>query len=110
VAVLTFTGPGIVASSLADGRYTLTIHRDRVHDNLGQGLSADRVDALFRFFGDTDGDGDADNSDFLLLRAALNRKAGNPGYLWYFDADGDGDVDGLDVAQFTQRRGKRLGP
>lgn len=110
VAALTFTGLDVFGGSLADGRYRLTVRADRVRDALGQGLTSDRVDAFFRFFGDSDGDGDVDNLDFLRFRSSLNKHLGDPAYLWYFDADGDGDVDGLDVAEFGKRRGRKLGP
>src|SRR5262249_42197315 len=41
VAVLTFAGPEFVGGSLADGRYTLTVRADRVHDRWGRGLDGD---------------------------------------------------------------------
>src|SRR5262249_18433111 len=41
VAVLTFSGPGIVGGSLADGTYALTIHADRVRDSQGRTLDGD---------------------------------------------------------------------
>ena len=111
VAVLTFTGADIVAGSLADGSYTLTVRADRVHDRWGRELdgdddgsaSGDRVDVLFRLFGDSDGDGDVDGLDRDAFRPALTKVAGEAEYLWYFDYDGDGDVDGLDNGQFNRR-------
>src|SRR5262249_11362873 len=36
VAVLTFAGPDVIAGSLADGSYTLTVRADRVHDRWGR--------------------------------------------------------------------------
>ena len=61
--------------SLADGRYTLTVLADRIHDATGQALDGDGdgspggdyVDHLFRLFGDADGDGDVDNKDYFVL-------------------------------------------
>ena len=55
-----------------------------------------------RLFGDSDGDGDTDQTDFGRFLASL--RGGAAGYLWYFDYDADGDVDGSDMAQFNQRR------
>src|SRR5262249_38996136 len=71
VAALTFTGADIIGGSLADGHYTLTVRADRVHDSWGRELDGDgnglpggdRVDAFFRLFGDSDGDGDVDGLD-----------------------------------------------
>src|SRR5262249_3143138 len=64
VAVLTFAGSEFIGGSLADGRYTLTVHADRVHDRWGRALDGDGdgsaggdlSDSFFRLFGDSDGD------------------------------------------------------
>jgi N-acetylglucosamine-6-sulfatase len=114
VAVLSFTGPGIVGGSLADGNYTLTIRGDRIRDGDGREVDGDgdgngggdRVEAVSRLFGDSDGDGDVDGQDRDRFRSAYRTSAGDPGYLWYFDFDGDGDVDGLDNAAFSRRFGQ----
>jgi hypothetical protein len=114
VAVLTFAGSEFVGGSLADGRYTLTVRADRIHDRFGRQLDGDgdglaggdRVDGFFRLFGDSDGDGDVDRLDRDLFRSAFATTAGDAGYLWYFDFDGDGDVDGRDNGQFNRRFGR----
>src|SRR5438105_11739371 len=77
VAVLTFAGTEFVGGSLADGRYTLTVRADRVHDRWGRELDGDgngsaggdRVEAFFRLFGDADGDGHVDQRDRELFRS-----------------------------------------
>ena len=114
VDTLTFTGPGIIGGSLADGHYALTIHGNLVHDEFGQGLDgagtgvagSDRVDTFFRLFGDADGDGHVDLGDVLHFAGTLGKHAGDPGYLWYFDYDGDGRVDGSDLVQLLRRFGR----
>jgi N-acetylglucosamine-6-sulfatase len=114
VGVLTFTGPGIIGGSLADGNYTLTIRGDRIRDLVGRELDADRdgngggerVDAFFRLFGDSEGDGDVDWLDRDFFRSAFKKSAGDEGYLWYLDFDADGDVDGQDNGQFNRRFGQ----
>jgi len=118
VDTLTFVGAGIIGGSLADGNYTLTVRGDQVHDRWGRELDGDgnglpggdRVDAFFRLFGDSDGDGDVDGLDRDRFRSAFHTTAGEPGYLWYFDFDGDGDVDGRDHRQFSRRFGTHLNP
>jgi hypothetical protein len=65
VAVITFTGPDIVAGSLPDGSYTLIVHSELVHDGLGQGLQQDATLGFFRLLGDIDGDGDLDDDDLV---------------------------------------------
>jgi autotransporter-associated beta strand protein len=116
VAVLTFTGAGIIGGSLADGNYTLTVNSAVVHDGFGQaldgdgdGISAgDRVDAFFRLFGDADGDRDVDRRDQALFRRTFRKRTGQAGFLAFFDFDGDGDVDKRDQKQFNRRRGQVL--
>jgi hypothetical protein len=111
VAVLTFTGSGIIGGSLLDGDYTLTIRGDHIRDEEGRELDGDgdgngggdRVDAFFRLFGDADGDRDVDGLDRDLFRSMFEKSVG---YLWYFDFDGDDDLDGLDNGQFNRRFGQ----
>jgi hypothetical protein len=110
VVVLTFSGPDIVAGSLADGSYTLSIAANLVHDRWGRELDGDgdgdgggdRTDAFHRLLGDGDGDHDVDWADRDLFRSAFNSAAGDEGYLWYCDFDGDLDVDGWDNGQFNR--------
>jgi arylsulfate sulfotransferase len=114
VAVLTFAGAEFVGGSLADGSYSLAVRADRVHDRWGRELDGDgegtpggdHVDAFFRLFGDSDGDGDVDWQDRDLFGSTYLMSADQAGYLWYFDFDGDGDVDGLDNGQFNRRFGQ----
>jgi hypothetical protein len=118
VAVVTFTGTGISGGSLADGNYQLTILGSRVHDGLGQELDGDsngtaggnRVDAFFRFFGDSDGDRDVDVHDLVRFLSTLGKRRGDSHFLWYFDYDSDGNVGLEDAYQFALRFGRRLNP
>ena len=81
VAVLTFTGSECVSGSLADGRYTLTVRSDSVHDRWGRELDGDgdgvaggiRSVGFFRLFGDFDGDGDVDGLDNGQFNCRLGR-------------------------------------
>ena len=117
-AWLTFTGDDVVAGSLADGNYTLTIRGDSIRDVLGRALDGDGdgrpggdyVEAFFRLFGDGDGDRDVDDDDALLFEGTFGRTAEDPDYLWYFDFDGDGDVDDDDRTAFDKRYGTMLPP
>ena len=112
VAVLTFSGPGVVAGSLADGNYTLTILADKVADAAGQHLDGNGDGAandaaifeLYRFFGDLDGDRDVDAADY----AKLYSLRGVAGYLSALDVDGDGDVDADDTRAFQVNYRKTL--
>lgn len=115
---LNFAGSTLIGGSLPDGEYTLTVHGDKIHDAWGQTLDGDldgvfggdRVDAFFRLFGDTDGDGDVDNLDYFRLQSTYGKKAGDPGYIAFLDYDGNGTIDRItDFVEFAKRRGKRIG-
>lgn len=116
VAVLTFTGSGIVGGSLADGNYRLTVRSDLVHDALGRALDGDddgtaggdRSDAIFRLYGDSDGDRDVDLHDLGRFLSSAGRRAGDSKYLAYFDVDGDDRVSLTDLFAFVGRLGTHL--
>src|SRR5262249_23521510 len=108
VATLTFTGFGVLAGSLADGRYLLTVYGDRVHSMSGAALEDDMIASIFRFFGDSDGDADVDVNDARSFVRALSSRVGQSGYLGWLDADDDGDIDRTDLREFVRRIGRRL--
>jgi hypothetical protein len=118
VDTLTFVGAGILGGSLADGRYTLTIHGGLVHDGFGQALDgagtgvagSDGTDAFFRLFGDSAGDGDVDMLDLGRFLSTLGRRRGDAHFLGYLDFDGDGRVGPLDLFAFAGRLGTHLNP
>jgi hypothetical protein len=94
VATITFTGPGLVGGSLADGRYTLTA-----------GGTAVAVPNFFRLFGDGNGDGKVDAADQAAFLAAYRSRKGMAAYRSYFDYNGDGLIDSSDYYQFQRRYG-----
>jgi hypothetical protein len=116
VSLLTFTGSGVIGGSLADGNYTLTIRGDHVHDRFGRALDGDgdgaaggdRSDALFRLFGDGDGDRDVDLHDLGRFLGTFGRCQGDPHYLAYFDVNGDDRVGVIDLVAFARRLGTHL--
>jgi hypothetical protein len=108
MAVITFTGPDIIGSSLADGDYTLRVLADYVHDASGQVLTADSVTHFFRLFGDSNGNGVIDFEDLRQIASTFGKRAGESGYLAYFDYYGDGRVDFDDLAQLLRRLGRRV--
>jgi surface-anchored protein len=108
VAVLTFSGPDIVAGSLADGNYTLTVHADKVHDALGHDIDGDYSLAFYRLFGDSAGRRLVDDDDYALFQSTLGLSAGDPGFLAFFDYNGDGTIDDIDLGAFRDRLGTHL--
>jgi hypothetical protein len=111
VATLTFSGPGIIAGSLADGSYALVIDGNRIRDGLGQAVDGDRngiaggnaVVRFFRLFGDSDGDGDVDRRDLAAFLGLFGRRIGGSPTQSFFDYDGNGVIDFGDFRQFLQR-------
>jgi CSLREA domain-containing protein len=113
---LTFAGGAVHGASLADGRYTLTAFAAKLTgpggllDGNGDGVAGDNYafatappTGIFRLFGDVDGDGDVDATDFGAFRAAFGGTANLA-----FDFDNDGDVDAADFGQFRARFGSSV--
>jgi autotransporter-associated beta strand protein len=101
------TGSGKFA--LVDANYRVTIDKDELTSLAGD-MSADKVDDFYRWFGDTDGDRDADGSDMFVMRRVL---ASDPVYAKYaesLDVDGSGTVNGTDYSAFRTHYGRRLLP
>jgi hypothetical protein len=90
VAVVTFTGDDVVAGSLPDGNYQLTVHHELVHDSAGQALAQDAGLAFFRLAGDVDGDGDLDDQDLQAVAPTLSSVRLN-----------EGDTSGAQVSSIT---------
>ncbi len=105
----------------SDGNYHLMVLATKV-SRLGFGLDgngdghvgddynfgADSADNFFRFFGDNNGDGAIDISDFAVFRRAYERIAGEADFDESFDHDGDGDVDLFDFANFRMNYGSQI--
>ncbi len=117
IATLDFTGSDIIGSSLADGRYTLTIIGSQITGPGGLGLDAGSTgnagssgtNQFFRLFGDANGDGKVDNTDLIIFQSANGKHIGDGGYLSYMDFNGDGVIDLVtDYAQFRKRYGHSI--
>jgi len=119
VVTLTFAPGGPVGidpgGSLKDGRYQLTVYGNQVvggcglldGDNDGtQGgnyvTSTNGPGAIFRLFGDSDGNGTVNSTDFAAFRTFFGTPAGPPSI---FDFDNSGGTDANDFAEFRSRFG-----
>jgi hypothetical protein len=117
-AVLTFAGADVMAGSLVDGNYTLTVRSEMVHDRFGRSLDGngdgtaggDRSDEFFRLYGDSDGDRDVDLIDLARFLSTFGRHEGQSHYLGYFDVNGDATIGVIDLVAFARRFGSRLEP
>jgi hypothetical protein len=116
-ARLEFQGRGIVAGSLADGRYTLTVDGARVTNPMddnqmidadGDGIIGDLMTwDLTRRFGDLNGDGVVDRTDALAFRSSYGTRVGESGYLAAFDYTSNGVIGMGDLEQFVRRYRRR---
>ncbi len=102
VATLTFP-----TRSLDDGTYTLTLDSSKFQDSTsggldgnGDGLSGGNyILALYRLFGDINGDRIVNATDFIRMRLALG------GFDYALDLDGDGHVAANDFIKFRTNFG-----
>jgi hypothetical protein len=100
---LTFAGANTEGGSLADGRWVVVANPGFVRTAAGVAMTASQTSGpVHRLFGDTDGDRDVDNGDFIRFRQALGVPAN---YRADLDWDQDGDVDNGDFIRFRQRLG-----
>ena len=90
-------------SDREDGQYVLTVAATQIVDLAGQALVGNSAGGatftyqFHRLFGDADGSGMIDSTDFLAFRLAF--LSTNPNY----DSDGDGIVGPADFLQFRLR-------
>ncbi|MBX7103175.1 MAG: pre-peptidase C-terminal domain-containing protein [Gemmataceae bacterium] len=92
---LTFTGAVTEFTSLADGRYTLTVIGSQVIGAGSQPMAANVTNNFLRLFGDSDGSGTVEANDLLAFRIAFL----NP-VVTSFDYDNNGNVDSGDFLAF----------
>jgi hypothetical protein len=109
IARLTFSGPltegPVGVPSLIDGNYMLTVFSVQVTGGIAGG---DNLTALFRLYGDVNGDKAVNGLDLATLRTTFGTVAGNANYVSFLDLNGDGAINGLDLAAFRIRFGMAL--
>lgn len=116
VVRLTFSGPLTQFGSLIDGNYTLTVLGSQVSGSAGALLDGDAdgtpggdsVTALFRLFGDVNGDKAVNGLDVGAFRTSFGTARGDANYNLAFDFDGDGVINGTDLIAFRSRFGMVL--
>jgi hypothetical protein len=113
---LTFTGTtGVESGSLADGRWKLTTDKNFVRGSVGGAfMAANDVNptAVWRLFGDGNGDRTVDSTDFNQFGAAFGLSNPAPGYAAAaaagFDWNADGTIDSTDFNKFGGNFGLTL--
>jgi hypothetical protein len=109
IARLTFSGPlsegPAGAPSLIDGNYMLTVFSGQV---IGGTAGGDNLTALFRLYGDVNGDKAVNGLDLATFRTAFGTVVGDANYVSFLDLNGDGAINGLDLAEYRTRFGTTL--
>jgi endonuclease/exonuclease/phosphatase family metal-dependent hydrolase len=105
--IVTFSGAGVTAGSIADGVYDLNIDHNQVAltSNASVKMSADYTTAFHRLFGDLNGDAKVNSTDNFQFRNAFGTSTGNAAYRAGFDVNNDGNVNSTDNFQFRNRFG-----
>ncbi len=106
--VLTFSGTGTYAGSLADGKWTLKVVKSRVHraDYRSVVMEADSLTSFYRLYGDSNGDRTVDATDQAAFNAAYGQT--DVTSLATFDVNRDGKINAFDQAAFNRRLGHTL--
>ena len=89
--------------SLSDGSYSLTVHASGVHASANTAIAAatDHTYTFFRLFGDSNGDGIVNLTDYRAFASAYLKSSGVVGYNAAFDANSDGTINLIDYRAFA---------
>jgi hypothetical protein len=104
--VLTFTDASDVGGSLPDGAYELSVNAGGVTSTQGIAMTSSQNFTFWRLYGDFEGTGEVNGSDFSLFAAHFGSNANSTD--WYLDYNGDGSINGTDFGQFASRFGKSI--
>jgi hypothetical protein len=104
--VLTFTDPSYIGGSLPDGAYEVIVSASGVTSSQGLNMSATQDFTFYRLYGDFQGDGTVNGSDFTTLVTLIGKQTNSTN--WYVDYDGDGTITGTDFTAFVSRLGQSM--
>lgn len=107
-----------MVNSMSDGKYTLPIQADRIHDAVGRSLDVggdgaaggDLRDIFFRPIGDSDGGRDVDVRDLGRFLDTFVSRTRGAHCLWCFDVNNDERAGALDLVAFAHWFGSHLAP
>ena len=107
---ITFGGNGVVAGSIADGVYDLTMNAAAISSDSAPAVKsqARAADTFARLFGDSDGDGSVSIIDFNAFAQIFGFSSTTPGYNGAFDSDGDNSISIVDFNAFASRFGETI--
>jgi phospholipase/lecithinase/hemolysin len=108
--IVTFSGSGVIANSIANGVYDLTLNAAAVSAVSGGGtLAASRLDTFYRLYGDTLGTGHqrVNLTDYNTFAGAYATRSTDAGFLAYLDENDDGRINLTDYSAFAGDYGTR---
>ncbi len=106
--VVSFSGPGVVGNSIADGVYDITLHANAVLSMAGTPMNADRVDTFYRLFGDLQGNKTVNVADAALFNLSYGLWSGAANFLPALDSNGNSTIGSTDKANFNRNFGRSL--
>jgi hypothetical protein len=98
--IVTFSGNGVVAGSIANGMYDLTVNAAQIQDSALQTISANVTTSFLRLFGDINGDGTVNLGDYRAFQATFLSSVGQTAYVAAFDSNGDDTINLDDYRAF----------
>ena len=102
--VITPTSGLSSGKSLTDGNYSLVVNPSGVHSVASPSTTMTGLavsEKFFRLFGDSNGDGTVNLSDYRAFTASYLRSTNQTGYNSAFDANNDGTINLTDYRSFT---------
>ena len=108
--IITFSGAGVIANSIADGVYDLTINSAAVtsDQNPAIAMQSRATDVFYRLFADVNGDGRVSEADYNAFLSTNGLHTADVGFIAGLDANGDGRISGADYNAFLFSNGNRL--
>lgn len=108
--VVTFSGAGVTGGSIGDGVYDITLNVAAVtsESNPAASVTPRATDTFYRLYGDAQGTGKVNTSDYGAFLTTFGLKSSAAGYLAYFADDGSGKIDTSDYGAFLANFGKKL--
>ena len=108
--VVTFSDASVIANSIADGVYDITINSAAITlDQYPQvALQPRATDVFSRLYADVNGDNRVSGADYNAFLSANGLRTGADGFIAGLDANGDGRIGGADYNAFLFNNGKRL--
>ena len=107
---VTFSGSGVTGGSIGDGVYDITLNTAAVTSEANPTVPAEahNVDTFYRLYGDINGDGRVNNTDYNAFLNTYGLRSTDPGFVAGFDVNADGLIDNTDYVAFQNNNAKHF--